>query len=147
MALVTLRRTTPLQSAISDFFDTDEFYYPVKRPLIDRTLTVPATNISESETEFKIAVAAPGFDRDDFSISIDNGVLEISAESEVDEESEDENFTRKEYDYNSFSRSFTLPDSVDTDGIEANYDNGILTMFLPKRSDTSGSTRQEIKVS
>lgn len=144
MAVLTVRRETPV---LTDFFNTDGFYKALKTGY-NNILTVPATNISESDTEFKVTIAAPGFDKDDFIIGLDNnGVLEISAENEAEEESEEDNFTRQEYDYSSFSRSFTLPDSVDSREIEATYENGILSLFLPKKSEAKENARQEIKIS
>ena len=96
-------------------------------------LTVPAVNITENETGFKVAVAAPGLKKEGFKIDVDGNMLTISAKTEEQKEEKKEQYTRKEYNYSSFSRSFTVPDEVQKDKIEAVYENGVLTLMLPKK--------------
>ena len=94
---------------------------------------MPAMNIKENDKSFEIDMAAPGFNKKDFEITIENGILHVSAKKEVEKEENKENFTRKEFSYNSFSRSFTLPENVnDEDNINAKYKNGILKLTLAK---------------
>ncbi|SFW85225.1 Hsp20/alpha crystallin family protein [Chitinophaga sancti] len=95
------------------------------------TATVPAVNITEEKDQFKLTVAAPGMDKDDFRIDIDNDVLTISAETEDEEETP----TRQEYNYSSFTRSFRLPASIVKDRVEAKYKDGILKLYLPKTEE------------
>jgi HSP20 family protein len=96
--------------------------------------SVPAVNIVEKPDKFLVHLAIPGMDRDDFKINIDNGVLSVASEQEEEHEEKDKEskYTRREFCYQSFKRSFTLPESVQADKIEAKYDNGILEIILPK---------------
>lgn len=119
----------------------DDFFRPWNEwfgnePLYNKVLTVPAVNITENDKEYKITVAAPGLKKDDFKIDLDGNMLTISAETEeTTEEKEDERYTRKEYNYTSFSRSFTLPDEVNKEKIEAVYENGVLKLRLPVKEE------------
>ncbi|MDZ7648897.1 MAG: Hsp20/alpha crystallin family protein [Cytophagales bacterium] len=85
------------------------------------------------EKEFVVEMAAPGMDKKDFVIALENGVLNISAEHKVENEEKEKDFTRREFNYQSFARSFTLPENVSDDKIVANYDNGILKLQLGKK--------------
>lgn len=96
---------------------------------------VPAANVKESESEYTIDLAAPGMKRDDFHIDIENGVLSISSEKKEESEEKSQHYTRREYSYSSFSRSFRLPESVNEDKINAKYDNGVLMIHLPKKEE------------
>jgi len=94
---------------------------------------VPAMNVKETKDKFDIEIAAPGFNKKDFQISIENGLLKISAEHKEEEEEKDEDFTRREFNYNSFYRSFTLPENVNEEEvIDATYKRGILKLVLNK---------------
>lgn len=96
--------------------------------------SVPAVNIVEKPDKFLVHLAIPGMDRNDFKINIDNGVLTVASEKEeeYEEKDKDSKYTRREFCYQSFRRSFTLPESVQADKIEAKYENGILEIMLPK---------------
>ncbi len=128
-----------------DFFQSDNF-------LNDRWLnkqfkqTLPAVNIKENKNEFNIEFASPGFTKKDFKIDLDQDVLTISAEKEKEKTEEKDAFTRKEFSYNSFSRSFTLPKTVNAEKIDAKYDDGILKLSIPKKEDTKLLPKKEIKV-
>ncbi len=98
-------------------------------------LKVPATNIREKDDEFVIEVASPGMKKSDFEVNVDNGVLSIGYEVEEKYEKEEERYTHREFGYNSFKRSFTLPDSVDGDKVSAKYHDGILFVSLPKKEE------------
>jgi len=95
-----------------------------------KSMTLPKVNISETKENFKMDVAAPGLHKKDLKIDVTNNVLTISAEKE---ENKEENHTWREYNYSSFTRSFTLPDDVVADKIEATYDGGILRLILPRQ--------------
>ena len=98
--------------------------------------TLPSINIKETESDFEVEMAAPGMDKKDFKIEIDKGVLSISTESKNESEhTEAGNYTRREFNYQSFCRSFSLPTSVDSDKICAKYENGILKVLIPKRDE------------
>lgn len=98
-------------------------------------LTVPAVNISETQESYKVDLAAPGLKKDDFKVNVDGDLLTISAEKEETKEEADEKTSRREYNYSSFSRSFTLPESINREKIEANYNDGILKLVLPKKDE------------
>ncbi|ANH80835.1 hypothetical protein A8C56_07435 [Niabella ginsenosidivorans] len=92
--------------------------------------TVPALNVSDDKERYKITVAAPGLEKGDFDIAVEDDVLTISAASEKEKEEEKKKYRRREYSYSGFCRTLTLPSDVDTDAIEATYENGILTLGL-----------------
>ncbi len=109
---------------------------------------VPAANIQEKEDKFVLELAAPGKSKKDFNIELDNDVLTISSVHEDKKEDKDgENFTRKEYSYESFTRSFTIPESVESNKIKANYQNGILKLDLPKRDEAKTQPKRMIDIS
>ena len=111
--------------------------------------TLPAVNVRENQNEFIIEVAAPGMKKDDFNLDFDNGRLTISSElSEESKNDEGEKFTRREYYYRSFQRSFTVPQNiVDSDKIQAKYTDGILKVTLPKREEVKPKPTKQIKIS
>jgi HSP20 family protein len=95
--------------------------------------TMPAVNVKENKNAFMLEVAAPGFKKGDFKLEIQNGCLTISGETKEEKEDKDEKYTRQEYRYSSFSRSFTLPENVKGDDISAEYADGILKVTMPKK--------------
>ena len=103
----------------------------------DKTSTaqsIPAVNIKEEEESFTISLAAPGLEKKDFNISLDQGILTIeSKKSSESTDQDDHKYTRKEYSYYSFSRSFTLPENIDEEKIDASYNGGELIISLPKK--------------
>ncbi len=108
---------------------------------------MPAVNITEGKEDYKIDVAAPGLNKEDFKISLDNNVLSISSEKEVKNESKDENVLKREFSYSSFSRTFTLPETVNGDKIKATHKDGILSIVIPKRDEAKVRPVKEIKIS
>ena len=100
-----------------------------------KVLTVPAVNITENKDDYKVTVAAPGLKKDDFTIDVEGNQLIISSEKEENREDKDERYTRREYNYTSFNRSFSLPEVVNQGKIEASYENGVLTVVLPKKDE------------
>ncbi len=109
--------------------------------------TQPAANIRENDKDFEIDLAAPGLLKEDFSLELKNDILVISAKKESKNEEKNGNFTRKEFEYSSFCRSFSLPETVDTEKIMASYTDGVLKVNLPKREDSKSKLNREIKVS
>jgi HSP20 family protein len=94
---------------------------------------MPAMNVKETEERFEIEIAAPGFNKKDFNISVENRLLKISAENSEEIKKDEDNFTRHEFNYNSFMRSFTLPENVNEEEvIDATYKRGILKLVLNK---------------
>lgn len=131
----------PFRGLLSDFFETDDL-------LLNRLFAkdfVPAVNISETEKNFEIELVAPGLNKNDFKVHVENGVLTISAEHEKESKEKKKNYTRQEYSYNSFSRSFTLPDNSKEDDIKANYADGLLKLTIAKKA-VSVSKAKEIAV-
>ena len=95
--------------------------------------SIPAVNSKETDNEYLMEIAAPGLKKGDFDIGLDHGVLTISSEQKQEhEEKEGETVTRREFSYSSFSRSFQLPDDVNTDAINAEYKDGLLLLTMPK---------------
>src|SRR5690606_13817432 len=108
-------------------FDLDGDFWPSRLGI-----NVPTVNVVETEKEYKLELAAPGLKRDDFDVEIENGVLNISAEREESKDEKEGEYMRKEYSFNSFSRSFSLPENVNEGKIDARYTDGILVVTLPK---------------
>lgn len=108
---------------------------------------MPSANITESEKEYLIELAAPGLTKKDFKVENNNGVLTISAEKKEEKKESEGGYTRREYSYNSFSRSFTLPENSKADHIDAKYEDGILKLTVPKKELTPVKPKKEITVS
>lgn len=110
--------------------------------------TSPAVNIKEGKDNFSIEVAAPGMKKEDFSIEVENNVLTISSETEnkLDEKDSDGKYTRKEFSYRSFRRSFTLPESAETEKISASYVDGVLDISIPKKEEAKEKPSRRIEV-
>ena len=109
--------------------------------------TLPSVNIKESNEDFEVEVAAPGLNRDDFKIEVEHGLLRISSEKEVSNETADgQHFTQREFSYQSFCRSFTLPNSADSDKIGAKYENGILKISIPKKEEAKPRPPRKIEI-
>lgn len=107
---------------------------------------VPAVNILENETDYKIELAVPGLNKEDFHINVKKDTLSVWAEKKTEDAAVEKNYSRKEFDYVSFARSFVLPETVDAEKIEAEYINGVLNITLGKK-DESKPVSKEIKVS
>ena len=116
------------RALMEDFWNSENVF--------DRTIfrrdSLPAVNIKENDSSFEVEVAAPGYQKTDFKIDIQNGVLHISAETKDEKAEETENYTRKEFSYSSFNRSFSLPENVKEENVTARYENGLLMLKLEK---------------
>lgn len=137
-----------MPSLLSGFFDDEDFFdMDLPRAGNGWASKLPAANVKENENEFTIDLAVPGMKKDDFRIEIENGALSISSEKEEGSEDKTDDYTRKEFSYSSFSRSFRLPDSVKEDKIKAKYGNGVLKVSLPKKEEAKKLlAKKEIKV-
>jgi HSP20 family protein len=114
----------------------DDFFKPWNEWFgVGKSLTTPAVNIIENKDHYEVSVAAPGLKKDDFNIDLEDNMLMISCEKEENKEEKEERYTRKEYSYTSFRRSFTLPEEVIKDKIEAVYQDGVLKITLPKMEE------------
>ena len=119
---------------LSDFFD------------FETGISVPAVNIVEGKDDFRIELAAPGLDKKDFQIDVQNNMLIISSERQMEEEKKDEKFMRREFSYSSFRRSFSLPQSVDNEKISASHKDGVLTIIIPKREEAREKPARKISI-
>jgi HSP20 family protein len=115
--------------------------------LSDRMVTrVPAVNISESENNYHVELAAPGLKKEDFKLNLDDNTLTISVEQSSDQQDNQKSYSKREYSYSSFVRSFTLPESADDSQIDATYTDGVLRIDIAKREEAKAVRRQiEIK--
>ena len=139
--LARINRTYP--SYMDDFFGLDR--YPT-RYQSNGFKSLPAVNISEGENEFTIEVAAPGLEKKDFKIDLENDVLTIASVREDNKKETNDQYTRREFAYCNFSRSFNLPDSVDADNITAAHKNGILNVSIPKKEEAKAKPARQIAI-
>ncbi|WP_250435962.1 Hsp20/alpha crystallin family protein [Hanstruepera flava] len=132
-------------SWIDNFFDTD-----LETGLLsnfNHGLTLPAVNIKEDNDNYNLELAVPGMNKEDFNLELDNEILSIGVEKQTEDKIDNENYTRREFGYSSFKRTFTLPDTVDTEKINAKYENGILNIHIPKREEAKRKPAKRIDVS
>ena len=141
MTLIRWHQRNPLGDLMSNFFDNELGDFFGKR------FTDPAANIIENADNFLLEIAAPGLKKDDFKINLENSILTISAEIENEKAEESKNYTRKEFHYGSFSRSFTLPKTINLEAIKADYQEGVLKVTMPKFEEAKLETKKEIKIS
>jgi HSP20 family protein len=130
----------------ADFFD-NEFGNWSRSNFSKTETTLPAVNILETDKQFSVEVAAPGMKKEDFDIQIHDNVLTISSEKSTESEEKEKNYTRREYNYLSFKRSFTLPkDIIDIDKVEAKYEEGELKIVIPKKEEAKPKGPQKVLV-
>jgi HSP20 family protein len=153
MTLVKFKRR-PFGSLISqDFFDLDNFFddrmWKTGMMNVDfwngKTVE-PAMNIKETEDHFEVELAAPGFAKKDFNVTIEDGCLNISAEKKGSKEEKEDEFTRREFNYTSFERSMMLPETVKEEEIKAKYEDGILSFRLLKKEEAKKRPPKIIEV-
>ena len=130
-----------VSSWMDDFFADNDF----PKPMV-KGVSIPAVNVVEKAKEFNVEVAAPGFKKDDFKLEVKNGCLTISGELKTEEEKKDEKYTRREFRFNSFMRTFTLPENVREEEIKAHYNDGILVITLPKKDVTKTELVKTISI-
>ncbi|MEO7961413.1 MAG: Hsp20/alpha crystallin family protein [Ginsengibacter sp.] len=135
-------------SVFDDIFTRDLFDFRNSN-FSNAGTTLPAVNIKEDNNNFKVEVAAPGMTKDDFKIQLDGNTLTISSEVNHDKTiNEEEDYSRREFSYESFQRSFTLPkDVVDSDKINAKYDGGVLHLTIPKKEEAKQKPPRLIQIS
>lgn len=110
-------------------------------------MTLPRVNIRETADAYWVDMAVPGMKKSDFHIDLDNQLLSISTEVKQEEENKEDYYARREFGYSSFKRTFTLPDSVDDSKINASYNDGILSIILPKKEEAKQKPARTIKIS
>ncbi|MGK6352748.1 Hsp20/alpha crystallin family protein [Parapedobacter sp. DT-150] len=110
--------------------------------LSDRFISrVPAVNVAETNEAYHIELAAPGLEKGDFKINVDGDVLTVSGEKKAETKDETKKYSKREYSYTSFARSFTLPDSIDHGRIDANYKDGVLSIDIAKKEEAKATSR------
>ncbi len=109
--------------------------------------TVPSVNIRDEKEAFHIDMAAPGLKKENFKIEIEKDILSISSEVEQSDETHADNFTRKEFSFQAFNRSFTLPETADKSKIHAKYEDGILNIVIPKKEEQKEDDKKQISIS
>ncbi len=143
MSLIKFNETFP--ALLDSFFGHDmgeRFAWP------RTSFSVPAVNIREDENSFKVEMAAPGMKKEDFKVTLDNGILTVSSENHQANEEKDNNgkYTKREFSYQSFSRSFSLPDTVQYEKIDAKYQDGILHLTIPKKEEAKRKAPKLINI-
>ena len=141
MSNITKTPGNALRPFFRDFFDIENFF---SKPLFSDmpNMHIPAVNISETDQAYDVELAVPGFQKEDFKIKVENDVLTISAEEKKEEKSEDKSYSRREYRYASFTRSFRLPDNAKDDEIKAQYNDGMLKLTIPKSNEEVKATKE-----
>ncbi|MBT8273993.1 MAG: Hsp20/alpha crystallin family protein [Bacteroidia bacterium] len=148
MTLVKFNRRNLLfpwnNNRLKDFLSSDEFF---NDDFFTEDSLMPAMNIIDHKKDLEIEFAAPGFEKKDFEVTIENNILHVCGEKEEKEEENEEDFTRKEFSYKSFKRSFRLPDSVnDNANVKATYKNGILKLKMEKKNEAIEVAKKKIDV-
>ncbi len=139
---------TSLPGLLDDFFTRDLFDWNNTNFSLAGS-TLPAVNVKETPESFEVEMAAPGMNKEDFKVELDNNILTISSEKKHEnEENQGEKYSRKEFSYQSFQRSFHLSkEAVDADNIQAKYENGVLYLRIPKREEVKQKPSRLINIS
>lgn len=143
------KHESSLPSIWNNLFENSLFSHPLSG---HSEFTVPPVNISENDNSFLIELAAPGLTKEDFKINLDKNLMTISAEQststeeDTKNEKEDIRFSKREFGYQSFTRSFTLPNSANLEGISATYNNGILKVTIAKKDEAKLNLARTISV-
>ncbi|SEW01877.1 HSP20 family protein [Chryseobacterium wanjuense] len=134
------------RTLFDDFFSRELFNWGNNN--FSSTLsTLPSVNIKENPENFEVEVAAPGMEKQDFQITLDGNFLTISSAKKNQQEENNDNYTRREFSYQSFQRSFELAKNVvDEDRIEAKYENGVLKLIIPKTEDAKKKAPRLIEI-
>lgn len=139
-----VKRTTPRFGNFPSIFDDLFTNNDLRMKGFDSRF--PSVNIKDEEKAFTLEFAVPGYKKEDLSIKVEDDMLIVSSEKSSEEESNDDGFTRKEFSYASFSRSFTLPEIVDIDKIDASTNDGVLVLTLPKKDELLKSKVKSIEI-
>lgn len=139
------RQREAVPSMFDDFFRPWNEWFD-NGGFMGRTLSMPAVNISEAKDSYLVSLAVPGMKKDDFKVDVEGNMLTISSEKSETKEANEEKYTRKEYNYSSFSRSFTIPDDVEIEKIDARYQDGELKLTLPRKEEAKKSSAKKISV-
>lgn len=138
--MTMVKMYNPVQKSINNLFD--EFFNEM--PSINKTvnkLFAPAVNIAETADAYHLELMAPGRNKEDFSIAVEKDVLTIGYEAKEDNKQDDYKVVRREFSYQSFKRSFTLDEKINAEGIRAKYENGLLKLYLPKKTEVAQAAK------
>ena len=145
-----MKRTNSYYPTFGNFFDNffgNDLMDWSNSNFSNTNTTLPAVNVKENEDSYEIEVAAPGMEKKDFKINLDNDLLTISSERKEEKKEKKGKYSRQEFSYQSFQRSFTVPfDVVNGNEIKAKYNDGILTIHLPKKEEAKPKPPKEIKI-
>lgn len=146
---MTLLKVNRRQNGIPTVFDIFDEVFNRNFPynwMGEKGAFVPSVNIKETENAFQLEFAIPGFDKNDIDIQVENDYITISGKKEVSKEESTEEFTRKEFSFGNFKRTFSLPENVNTEKVEANYENGILRVGLPKKEVKATAVAKKVEI-
>ncbi len=145
MSLIKFNRNRlPWNNDLINFFDRDDF---LDNDFFNLESSLPAMNVKENEGDFEIELASPGFDKKDFEITIEDDVLDVSAKKSGEEIDDDDDYTRKEFNYRSFRRTLQLPKTVDSSkDVKATYKDGILRLNLLKKEEAKRRSKRKIEL-
>lgn len=143
MTLIKIKKNgnRGLPTLFETFVDEDFGIFPNFIRAAQMNKGIPAVNTKETDKGYEIELAAPGMDKSDFDVNLNENVLIISSKKETSKNQEDDGYTLKEFSYNSFSRSFTLPKDANGEKISAKYENGVLKLELPKLKEAKKSPK------
>ena len=131
------------------FFDDDAFTLPsrmLERPFFRDTELLPAVNIKDNTHTFDLELAVPGYKREDLKVTVENDLLTVSSERKNESEEEKGGYTRREFKYSSFTRSFQLPQNADGEKVTAAYDSGVLKLSIPKTKVSAKPSGREVRI-
>ena len=145
---IVKRNNVLFPALMNDIFSPDWFggLESLNTEKTSRNVNVPAVNIKENDENFELELSVPGFEKDDFNIEVDDNVLTISSEVKSENETKEDTYTRREFSFSSFKRVFTLPETIDDGKINANYENGILRLSLPKKEEALPKPKRLIEI-
>lgn len=129
----------PMHRTFNSLFDELFNDFPAK---FESKLHVPAVNIHETENAYLMELNVPGRKKEDFQISLENGLLTVSFEKKEESKSDNQKVLRREFSYQSFKRSFNLDENIDIENIQAKYENGILALTLPKKEEAKPAKKE-----
>ena len=147
MTLVKFKPFAPAQYLFGDLYDElFNNYLNDSKPTIEKKFSHPAVNIIEEPDKYILELAVPGLNKEEIDIKLEDKELIISSKAEIKDEEIQENFVRVEYNYDSFKRFFTIPNTIDTKNIDAKYKNGVLSLTLKKKEEAIKKGPVSIKV-
>ncbi|MBC8111247.1 MAG: Hsp20/alpha crystallin family protein [Verrucomicrobia bacterium] len=145
MTLVKWNQPNPnLNHLVGNFFGKDFVHDVFGRDFVSNA--VPAVNVKENNENYTVEVAAPGLKKEDFHVELHNNLLTISANVKKENHENTDKYTRREFSYSAFQRTFTLPNHVASDKIDAKYVDGVLHLVLPKKEEAKEKPARKIEI-